>query len=185
VKNFKSTSALVQALQSPIGSIASGSVPLWGSIFDELESYGDEGWDGDGASAVAHGAISEAYSFINELPLGTLRPKVSVGYDGSIGFAWYAPEMTMFVHIPPQGSLDFTFDLVRHRLRYSKVLPPAGWNILEEIRPILGYIRPDPMVFIVSVTMEPQTTVTFPDPVPSPTPESLFGRALKMLNAGR
>jgi hypothetical protein len=145
----------------PILSTAAVSFPSYLGIQpDELEPYTRAGWDGDDAAAVAAQAIDSAQAFLRGLPIGTIRPDLSVGHDGSLGLTWTLPDMTMFVHFSPLGIGDFTFDLSRHCVQYTKQFYSYDVDTLEYIRPILDYIRPTPVVFLIAVTSDLQTVIT-------------------------
>jgi hypothetical protein len=129
-----------------VGSFTS----IWGQLSASLDPYHVDDWDGDGASAIAPYAVGELKKFIGVLPPNTVVPEVSAGYDGSIGLAWHEPELSMVVHIPPTGMLDFTFDLSRHALRYSKKLAAGDPTLINEIRPTLAYISTVGVTFMLA-----------------------------------
>jgi len=172
-----------QTFRQPVlvSNMMADMVSVWSTVSCQLEAFSQRGWDGDDADPVALRATTQAQIFTQKLPPGTLLPEVSAGYDGSIGLAWSQPEMTMFAHFPPAGAMDFTFDLPRHGLRYSKRLEANAQDLLDEIRPILDYIRPrwESMVFIVGVTEDTYTSTSAPIPLHEMTGPRL------MLNAGR
>lgn len=160
---------------------------IWNTISDELAEYVEGGWDGDDAAPVAITAKLGVQTFTTRLPVGTLLPEVSAGYDGSIGLAWSQPEMSMFAHFPPTGEMDFTFHLRRHGFRYSKRLDANARELLEEIKPVLEYIRPqrDAVIFFIGITAGTYT-VTSEVKVKRNEAIALDGTPPKpMLNAGR
>jgi hypothetical protein len=82
---------------------------VFNELLDAFESHKQSGWDGDSAEAVSHDTYSNAYRFLEALPLGIQTPSVGVEPDGHITLEWYkAPRRTFSVSISPDGFLYFS-----------------------------------------------------------------------------
>jgi hypothetical protein len=66
-------------------------------------------WDGFGALPVTQDTYTQAYRFVEALPLGKCQPTIGAEPDGQITLEWHrGPYQTLSVSVSPDGDLHYS-----------------------------------------------------------------------------
>ncbi len=78
-----------------------------GSFFDQLDDYGLDDWDGDGATAISSEDAGTARTLLDSLNVAA--PDIVAGADGSICMEWIrqsaSGEKKIYVDVGPNGKI--------------------------------------------------------------------------------
>lgn len=82
---------------------------LQDELLDLFSKHSSDNWDGYGAKAINHEALTAAFSFLLMLPTLGPTPELSVDPDGRVVFEWYRRPLRVFsVAIEKDGRLTYS-----------------------------------------------------------------------------
>lgn len=108
--------------------------------FEIYRECSEAGWDGYDASPLCADAVLYAMSFIDLIPVWTLRPDLVPSPDGWLSFEWRAPPNRILSVTPENGVLIYAAALGAQNVHYGRMpleecrekLPPQIAESLSE-----------------------------------------------------
>jgi len=105
---------------------------LISKLWELADECGAEDWDGEGAAAIAEGAIGNVVAFIRALPVGLPLPELSPEPDGAVSLDWMVSKTRMF-SVSCGSSSRLAYSWLDGTDRGHAVAGFDGWSIPERI----------------------------------------------------
>lgn len=108
-------------------------------LYEILEEYSEDDWDGCGAKRIDWETIAAAYNFLLALPRGSELPELDASPEGEIIFEWYrSPVRLLNVTINKQNEVAFAALMGGHyrnhgTLFFNKKIPEEIISLIKKV----------------------------------------------------